>query len=288
MGSRGFITGIKIWALLLLFVIEVASTRASERIALLTPEPNAVSSEFAERLSDGLAAAFTVVDRDLAGKAYYSHTALTPFNMTKAEARAVAATIGSELIVEIKGGTQRRNAARRGEYYEAYAMLYLVSGRTGRLLLWDLKKFESNGKEDAEKGLLAEVASAAQAINEHGRARYREELREPPLPSMEEPPAGNSSVEKNFKAPIPFRRIKPEYTSLAAFYEIAGTVDIEVDLDAEGRILRTEIVKWAGFGLDQSVEKAVREMNWRPAERNGKFLPMRFLLRYNFKKIEKE
>jgi hypothetical protein len=29
-------------------------------------------------------------------------------------------------------------------------------------------------------------------------------------------------------------------------------------------------------------------MNWRPAERNGKTLPMRFLLRYNFKKAEQD
>ena len=40
--------------------------------------------------------------------------------------------------------------------------------------------------------------------------------------------------------------------------------------------------------LDESVDKTVRAMNWRPAERNGKSLPMRFLVRYNFKKIDKE
>ena len=61
-----------------------------------------------------------------------------------------------------------------------------------------------------------------------------------------------------------------------------------VDLDANGNILRTDVVRWAGFGLDESVEKTVRSMNWRPAERNGKTLPMRFLVRYNFKKIEKD
>jgi hypothetical protein len=48
------------------------------------------------------------------------------------------------------------------------------------------------------------------------------------------------------------------------------------------------ITRWAGFELDESVAKAVRSMNWRPAERNGKPLPVRFLLRYNFKKIEKD
>jgi hypothetical protein len=65
-------------------------------------------------------------------------------------------------------------------------------------------------------------------------------------------------------------------------------VEIVIDADASGRIMRTEITRWAGYGLDESVDKTVRAMNWRPAERNGKSLPMRFLVRYNFKKIDKE
>jgi hypothetical protein len=50
----------------------------------------------------------------------------------------------------------------------------------------------------------------------------------------------------------------------------------------------SKIVRWAGFGLEEAVERAVRSMNWRPAMRNGKALPMRVLLRYNFRKVEKD
>jgi hypothetical protein len=105
---------------------------------------------------------------------------------------------------------------------------------------------------------------------------------------MEEPPDPASASVRNFRAPIPYRRIKPEYTVEAALYDIVATVDIVVDTDAAGKILRTEIVRWAGYGLDESVDKAVRSMNWRPAERNGRSIAMRFLLRYNFRKLEKE
>jgi hypothetical protein len=52
--------------------------------------------------------------------------------------------------------------------------------------------------------------------------------------------------------------------------------------------MRTQIVRWAGYGLDEAVTETVRRMNWRPATRGGKALPIRVLLRYNFKKIEKE
>ena len=73
---------------------------------------------------------------------------------------------------------------------------------------------------------------------------------------------------------------------LADFYKIAATVDVLVDISKKGEILNTEIVRWAGYGLDESVEKTVREMNWRAADRNGKSLVMRVLLRYNFKDIK--
>jgi len=75
---------------------------------------------------------------------------------------------------------------------------------------------------------------------------------------------------------------------MAFLYDVKGTVEVMVDLDDKGNIIKTEIARWAGFGLDESVIDAVRKMNWRPAERNGKPLPTHFLLRYNFKKSEKE
>ncbi len=56
--------------------------------------------------------------------------------------------------------------------------------------------------------------------------------------------------------------------------------------DENGKILKVETARWAGFGLDEAVAENVRQMNWRPATRNGKALPIRVLLRYNFKKIE--
>jgi TonB family protein len=75
---------------------------------------------------------------------------------------------------------------------------------------------------------------------------------------------------------------------LASLYFVEATVDIEIEVDETGKLLKTEIVRWAGFGLDESVTDAIRKMNWRPASRNGKTLPLRVLLRYNFKKLEKE
>ena len=99
-------------------------------------------------------------------------------------------------------------------------------------------------------------------------------------------PTENSPEAKNFRPPLPYKRIKPPYTRTAYLYSVEATVDVEIDVDETGKISRAEIVRWAGFGLDESVRETIRRMNWKAADRNGKSLPMRVLLRYNFKKIE--
>ncbi|HSK73846.1 MAG TPA: TonB family protein, partial [Pyrinomonadaceae bacterium] len=123
-----------------------------------------------------------------------------------------------------------------------------------------------------------------------GRVKANEtaELDEKAAPKIAELPEENSPEAKNFRPPLPFKRVKPEYTATANLYRIEATIDILVDVDASGEILRMEIARWAGYGLDESVSETVRKMQWRGAERDGKFLPMRVLLRYNFRKIEDE
>ncbi|HRI03949.1 MAG TPA: energy transducer TonB [Pyrinomonadaceae bacterium] len=247
-----------------------------------------MSDEISERLTSFLISDLKVLDMDLAKAAFNSKPPVAPFNMTIDEAKRVGGAIGCDHIILIRTANQRRNASGRGEYYEAYAVIYVVSVRTGRLIHWALYKSEAISAKASTRFLDVAVPEFAGEIKAKINSATKSEIAESPLPPMEEPPAPNSPEAKNFIAPIPFRRIKPEYTAEAAFYEVTATVEIMVDLDAAGKILRTEIVRWAGYGLDESVERTVRQMNWRPAERNGKALPMRFLLRYNFKKVDKQ
>ncbi|MFN0280127.1 MAG: TonB family protein [Pyrinomonadaceae bacterium] len=209
-----------------------------------------------------------------------------PFNLTATASKAIGSAIGCDYFILVNSATLRRSSSQRPEYYEAHAAIYGASARSGRLVFWRLVRFEA-AKPQAAQNLLAETSGdLALQIAEKLKAVMKAEFSEPPLSEMEELPDDGLPSAKNFKAPIPYRRIKPEYTSEAFLYDIRATVDIVVDLDKTGVILNARIVRWAGYGLDESVEKAVRSMNWRPAERNGKPLPMRFLLRYNFKKIE--
>ena len=266
------------------FLLLLASVPAAQRIAVITPDKSPLTQKYAAAITEGLAGKIKVLDGALSESGFNSMRTEAPYNLSLAESKQLASVIGADFLLILKTGVQRRMSFSKPDYFEAFAVSYLISGRTGRLVDWNLKSLESNAAEKAEN-LLLESGSADEVVRRVIAAK-NQELAEKPKSTMEEVPDTVSSEARNFRPPVPYRRIKPIYTKTAYLYDARATVDIEVDIDADGKILRTEIVRWAGYGLDESVDHAVRSMNWRPAERNGKPLPMRVLLRYNFTKVE--
>lgn len=268
-------------------VLFFAASATAQRIAIIAPDNATESAVFAEKLTDAIKGV-DVIDGEMARAAFDAVAPENAFNMTRTEARRVGSAIGCSHFVVLRSAVQRRTSFEKKEYYEAYAVVFLVSSRTGRLLLPFLRYAESSSSKEAFKTLLTEVSAMAKEIEAEAKSSVRRELAEPPQPAMEEPPDEGTPAARGFRAPVPYRRIRPEYTRTANLYDVAATVEITVDLDEKGKILRTEIERWAGFGLEASVETAVRSMNWRPAERSGKQIPMRFLLRYNFTKLPRD
>lgn len=285
MRSASFIIKINV-SLLALFMLAIST--AAQKIAILTPDGAEESRRFAARINEELEGSLQLLDGDLSAAAFRSVSPQSPFNLTTTQSKLIGTTIGCNFLVLVRSAIQRRSAFRRDEYYEAYAHLFVVSTRTGRLVFWKNQKFEAATTHDATRQLGDSSGEIGTQLVARIKAAQKSELNEPDVPALEEVPDADSPLAKNFQAPIPYRRIKPEYTTEAALYGVTATIEILVDTDADGAITRTEITRWAGFGLEESVEKAVRAMNWRPAYRGGKPLAMRFLLRYNFKKIEKE
>jgi TonB family protein len=87
--------------------------------------------------------------------------------------------------------------------------------------------------------------------------------------------------------PQPYRRLKPVYPLSAAVADAEGVVDVAVDIDESGEVANAEVTRWAGFGLDEAALETVRSLHFRPAMRNSKPIPIRVMLRYNFKRPEK-
>ena len=260
----------------------------AQKLAVLTPEKNGQSEKFAEKLEAALSAKFKVLDSSLSETAFRSANFANPFNLSTIEAKNAGTIIGCNYFLLVKSMNQRRSSYEKPEYYESYTIIYAVSARTGRLIFWKLNSFDADKPSAAENKLFSSIDNLAAQIAENLKQTEEKELIESRRVKIEELPDENSPQAKNFRPPLPFRRIKPPYTSAANIYDVEATIDILVDVSEKGDILRTEIVRWAGFGLDESVTETIRKMQWRAAERDGKFLPMRVLLRYNFKKIEKD
>jgi len=272
----------KLAAAVLLLVLAAAATIA-QSIAVIAPGEDGKASRLASALRSELESAGTSVpDPDLARAAFSSVPVDDPFNLTTADAMNIGSSVGTRFFVLLKPVFQRRSTFERHEFYEASATVYLVSSVTGELAYWTLDKFEEDDPGTAGERLLTSMPDLAARLIDLAKKAADAELKEGKAEGFPVYPPD----EKDLRPPLPYRRIKPEYTLLADYYGVAATVDIEADIDADGRVVKTKIVRWAGYGLDESVERTVREMQWRPADRKGKTLPMRILLRYNFRDLK--
>ena len=268
-------------AILIAIFLTFSFVADAQRLAMLQPSKDNEIAGFAAALKFELAKHSKLIDDGLATSAYRSVEIADPFNMSADESRRVGTVIGCDRFLIFRTAVQRRAASDGRSYFEAYAVTYLVDSRTGLLVKWDLNSAEAGDEVTAAAQLIKTIPSLVA-----GMANAK------PISSLStnfpEPPPENSDESVGLKLPVPYKRIRPEYTTLAAMYSVKATVDIEVDIAADGHIAASRIVRWAGFGLEEAVETAVRSMNWRPAMKNGKALPMRVLLRYNFRKVEND
>lgn len=264
------------------------TSSAQQRIAILTPEKNRQTETFVENLEKHLANEHKIIDKDLSKIAFLSFDYKNPFNLSSRESKNIAQAIGCDYFLLIRSKNQRRSSLEKADYYESYAVIYVISSRTGRLAFWKLQSLEAAEEDEAGKLLFDSIKVLSMEISKKITEIQNKETSEKSVSVLEEIPEENMPQAKGFRPPLPYKRIRPKYTDTARLYNIEATIDIEIDVDEAGKILRSEIVRWAGFGLDESVRKTVLEMNWRPASRNGKTLPIRALLRYNFKNIEND
>ncbi len=243
----------------------------------------------AEALSGG---EFAVIDRDQTRAAGLGAGFEGSLNLTIQQARDLGAAMGCDFYFIGEAQTLRRSPSTKPLYYESYATVFLVSARTGRLILWERPTVQRDAPAESEKALLA-ILSSGETRQRYILAmrRAQEDERAERVNAVESGPQiievmsdDDNNTNLEVRAPRPYRRLKPPYPETAARAEVEATVDVLVDIDARGEVGRVEIARWAGYGLDQSVIDTVRQMHFFPAMREGVAIPMRVLLRYNFRK----
>ena len=73
------------------------------------------------------------------------------------------------------------------------------------------------------------------------------------------------------RPPVVLREVKPAYTSRAMREKIQGAVELEIVIDADGRVNRARVIKSLDpvFGLDNSALDAARQWTFKPAQLSG-------------------
>lgn len=237
-----------------------------------------------------------ILDRDQARAAARGAGYAGSLNLSLNEARNLGAVLGCDFLILGDAQTIRRSPSTGPAYFDSYASMFLVSARSGRLVSWERPNFHAPTAVESEQALLAEVS------NEDVRHRYigsirsaqEEEQGERSLiidqqtPVIEAAPDDDKNAEaEGLRLPRPYRRLVPAYPETAARAEAEAMVDVLVDLDTNGEVTRVEVARWAGFGLDHATVATVRQLHFFPAMRNGVAIPIRVLLRYNFRKPPK-
>ncbi len=211
-------------------------------------------------------------------------------NMTLDEARDLGAALGCDFFLTGEARVLRRSASERPKYFEAYVSLFLVSTRTGKLIKWEHLSFDAESPAAAESLLMQAIPGRAahflqeiiSAAREEPALRAAERLREETI-LIAELPADDGLHPPGFRPPQPYRRLLPRYPQIAARAEATATIDVLVEIDAEGEVKRVDVARWGGFGLDEEVVETVKRMHFRPAMRNSMPVAVRSLLRYNFR-----
>lgn len=213
-------------------------------------------------------------------------------NMMLTEARDLGAALSSDFYLIGDAQTLRRSSSSTPVYYESYCSIFAISSRSGRLTWWDRLSVEAGSAQQAEEKLLSllEDASLARRLYSAIKGTQADEQTQRALPAsdaplIEEAPEDEKAAEaQGLRLPRPFRRLRPDYPATAAKADVEATVDVIVDVGTDGEVGNVEVVRWAGFGLDEATVATVRQLRFFPAMRNGIAVPLRVLLRYNFRK----
>jgi TonB family protein len=264
-------------AVIVSFTVGVNAQKKS--IAVIPADKTAFTRSLAEITEDSLADPFRIADIELAQTVIAAAERKNLFNLSLDEAKNIGSGIGCDYFILLRSENLRRSSFKRNVYYEAFLIYFLVDARTGRLMSWKHLSSEAADAPDADKVLLSQFRDHVKEL-----PGTIQKLAAEDRPVFDLSPYEINDYEKtNVRTPLPFRRLSPVSTDLAQHLRVEAVVDIQAAIDEKGYITQTKIMRWAGFGLDEEVINTVRKMNFRPAILNGKTVPSRFVLRYNFR-----
>lgn len=267
------------------------------RVAIVGFAPLVTDSEPWEvTLTDALSRdqRLTLIDRSIVRSALAGIGYDGSINLSKSEASRLGAAIGCDLFITGKAEAFTRSEQAKESHEEAYAAVMVVDGRSGALIAFDFVSHKASTKEAAlqslrktlEDKVSGYVDSMIQVRAQSSTARSKGST---PASAeseiIEEIPDEDSPRSTGFKPPEFINRVKPEYTPEAELADITATVEAMAVFRSNGEVGRIELVRWAGFGLDESSERAIRQLRFKSATRDGQPISVRAMIRYNFRRV---
>ena len=213
-------------------------------------------------------------------------------NMNRDEARRVGAAIGCDFFVTGKLETFTRSDRAAEEHEEALIGVMIIDGRTGALAVSDFIDERAATRQAAvatmSKTLTARAAGYADRMSRFQLARMQVnpvDSEKSRIEIAEDIPDDGSPRAAGFKPPEFLNRVKPDYTDAANLTDITAILEASVVFRADSEVGEIQIVRWAGFGLDEAAERAIRQLKFKPATRDGKPINVRAIVRYNFRRL---
>ena len=80
--------------------------------------------------------------------------------------------------------------------------------------------------------------------------------------------AGQQAL-KAQQPPLVLSKTTPKYTKEALSKGIEGAVDLLLTISAEGQVIKVQVTKGLGFGLDESAKASVLKWKFKPAIKDG-------------------
>lgn len=278
-----------------------SSRQASLRVAMIgfahgpSRDSLIVSDKVASRLNASLIAdpRVSLVDDSIIRPALRGVGYDGSINMSRDEARRVGAAIGCDFFITGKLEVLTRSEHKGESHEEAFAGLMIVDGRTGNLAVFDFIHEKATTRETAsnavEKAVVERTPGYIDRIIQI-RATVPASNRLTTFNTIagdiiEDLPDEDSPRAIGFKPPRFLSRVKPGYAPEAEQADITATVEAMVVFRSNGEAGPIEITRWGGFGLDESAAAAIRQLKYTPAERNGKPVSVRAMIRYNFRRV---
>jgi TonB family protein len=229
------------------------------------------------------AAGATVLDSGLTDAAASGAGFDGALSRTSDEWRRIGSVVGADVLALGTGSVVEREADNGSRTWDGFLGLFLVDGRTGKLLSYRGLRAQGPERDGVVERLRAEAGAVAAQWPERCAGAVARRTVEPEAIAAPEVDLVATPDVPGVSPPRFFTRPAPQFTDDADRAHVVATVDLAVTFNPDGSYGPIEVLRWAGFGLDEAAVSAVRACRFFPARRGEKPVAARALLRFNFR-----